>query len=52
MPSTINAEIYPLWARSYGNATASAANWLASLLVTLTFGSLSDTLSHFGLFEP
>lgn len=43
MPWTINAELYPLWARSAGNAAATFTNWTCNLLISMTFLSISET---------
>lgn len=48
MPWTINSEIYPMWARSTGNSLATATNWLSNLLVSMTFLTLTETLTKYG----
>lgn len=48
MPWTINSEIYPLWARSTGNACAAGANWTFNVLVSLTFLHLAQYLTYYG----
>ncbi|XP_002170330.4 proton myo-inositol cotransporter isoform X1 [Hydra vulgaris] len=50
MPWCINAEIYPIWARSTGNSISTATNWVLNLLVSLTFLNLMDWLTRFGAF--
>ncbi|XP_078678196.1 proton myo-inositol cotransporter-like isoform X2 [Branchiostoma floridae x Branchiostoma belcheri] len=50
MPWTINSEIYPLWARSTGNACSAATNWIFNLLVSMTFLTLTETLTRPGTF--
>ena len=45
MPWTINAEIYPLWARSLGNSLATSTNWALNLLVSMTFLTLTETIT-------
>lgn len=50
MPWTINAEIYPLWARGACNSVATACNWFSNLLVSLTFLTLTDVLTKHGTF--
>ena len=50
MPWTINAEIYPLWARNAGTSAATSTNWMMNLLVSLTFLSLMDYLTRPGVF--
>ncbi|XP_050411789.1 proton myo-inositol cotransporter isoform X1 [Patella vulgata] len=50
MPWTYNSEIYPLWARSTGNSFSSATNWLSNLLVSMTFLTLTETLTKYGTY--
>lgn len=50
MPWTINSEIYPLWARSTGNAFATATNWTCNLVISMTFLSLTEWITHYGAF--
>ena len=50
MPWTINSEIYPLWARSTGNSLATATNWLCNLIVSMTFLTLTETITKYGKF--
>ena len=50
IPWTINAEIYPLWARSIGTSAATATNWTFNLLVSLTFLNLLDIMTRPGAF--
>ena len=45
VPWTINSEIYPTWARSFGMAASSTTNWFFNLLVSLTFLSLLDAVT-------
>ncbi len=45
MPWTINSEIYPLWARSLGNSLASSTNWAFNLLISMTFLSLTESIT-------
>lgn len=49
-PWTINAEIYPLWARSTGSACSAGVNWICNVLVTLTFLHLAQFLTYYGVF--
>ncbi|XP_070803609.1 proton myo-inositol cotransporter [Pituophis catenifer annectens] len=50
MPWTINSEIYPLWARSTGNACSSGVNWIFNVLVSLTFLHTAEYLTYYGAF--
>ncbi|XP_057296940.1 proton myo-inositol cotransporter-like [Hydractinia symbiolongicarpus] len=50
MPWAINAEIYPLWARSFGTSASTATNWFCNLLVSLTFLNIMDWLTRPGAF--
>lgn len=50
MPWTINSEIYPLWARSTGNACAAGVNWTFNILVSVTFLHLAQYLTYYGQF--
>ncbi len=48
MPWTVNSEIYPLWARSTGNACSAGVNWLFNVLVSLTFLHVAQFLTYYG----
>lgn len=48
MPWTVNSEIYPLWARSTGNACSSGVNWIFNVLVSLTFLHVAEFLTYHG----
>lgn len=48
MPWTVNSEIYPLWARSTGNACSSGVNWIFNVLVSLTFLHVAEFLTYQG----
>lgn len=50
MPWTINAEIYPLWARGVCFSIATSFNWSCNLLVSLTFLTLVKAVSQHGAF--
>ncbi|XP_028903071.1 proton myo-inositol cotransporter [Ornithorhynchus anatinus] len=50
MPWTVNSEIYPLWARSTGNACSSGTNWIFNVLVSLTFLHTAEYLTYYGAF--
>ncbi|ESP02505.1 hypothetical protein LOTGIDRAFT_171977 [Lottia gigantea] len=50
MPWTYNSEIYPLWARSTGNSLSAATNWLSNLIVSMTFLTLTETLTKYGTY--
>lgn len=49
MPWTINSEIYPSWARSTGNAAATFTNWVVNLAMSMSFLSLTQALTRFGM---
>lgn len=48
MPWTVNSEIYPLWARSTGNACSAGVNWIFNVLVSLTFLHVAEILTYYG----
>ncbi|CAL1532975.1 unnamed protein product [Lymnaea stagnalis] len=50
MPWTINSEIYPIWARSTGNSLSAATNWISNLIVSMTFLTLTETLTKYGTY--
>ncbi|KAL0968630.1 hypothetical protein UPYG_G00269370 [Umbra pygmaea] len=50
MPWTVNSEIYPLWARSTGNACSAGTNWICNVLVSLTFLHVAQYLTYYGAF--
>ena len=43
---TINAEIYPTWARSAGSALSTSTNWAFNMIVSMTFLSLVSALGQ------
>ncbi|KAK7883823.1 hypothetical protein WMY93_026946 [Mugilogobius chulae] len=50
MPWTVNSEIFPLWARSTGNACSAGVNWTFNVLVSLTFLHVAQYLTYYGAF--
>ncbi|KAI1305986.1 putative inositol transporter 3 [Halotydeus destructor] len=50
MPWTINSEIYPQWARSVCLSTTTAINWFFNMMVSLTFLTLTRTITIHGAF--
>ena len=46
----INTEIYPTWASSFCNGCSTAASWISNLIVSMTFLSLTQAITHHGLF--
>lgn len=50
MPWTINSEIYPQWARSFGNSSSATTNWICNLFVSMTFLNLTKVLTKCGTF--
>lgn len=50
LPWTINAEMYPLWARNIGQAAATSTNWFFNLLISLTFLNMIELLTKSGVF--
>uniref|UniRef100_UPI0037E97944 proton myo-inositol cotransporter-like n=1 Tax=Semicossyphus pulcher TaxID=241346 RepID=UPI0037E97944 len=50
MPWTVNSEIFPLWARSTGNACSAGVNWICNVLVSLTFLHAAEFLTYYGVF--
>ena len=50
VPWTFNAEIYPQHVRATCMSVATAANWSANLLVSLTFLHLEDAITKPGAF--
>lgn len=50
MPWIINSEIYPSWARSFCQSSATSVNWLTNLLTSMTFLSLTRIITKQGVF--
>ena len=50
LPWTINAELYPLWARNVCQGTATSTNWIFNLLISMTFLNMIELLTKAGVF--
>ncbi|XP_041349243.1 proton myo-inositol cotransporter-like [Gigantopelta aegis] len=50
MPWTVNAEIYPLWARGICMSVATACLWVSNLVVSMTFLTLTEKITPYGTF--
>ena len=50
VPWTVNAEIYPNWARSVGNSVATTSNWVSKLSVSVFFLYMTPYLILYGTF--
>ncbi|CAE1165992.1 SLC2A13 [Acanthosepion pharaonis] len=50
LPWTLNAEIYPLWARSTGNALGAMTAWICNLIIAASFLSFIELIQSYGVF--
>ncbi|XP_076453688.1 proton myo-inositol cotransporter-like [Babylonia areolata] len=50
MPWTLNAEIYPLWARGTCTAIAATTCWVSNLIISFTFLTLTEAITTYGAF--
>ncbi|OON15372.1 MFS transporter, SP family [Opisthorchis viverrini] len=50
LPWTINSELYPTWARSTGVACSTGTNWIANVIVSLSFLSLTEAITRQGAY--
>ena len=52
LPWTVNAEIYPTWARSTAIAIATTVNWICNLIVSMTFLTFTDRSGVYRHWNP
>ncbi|GFN96072.1 proton myo-inositol cotransporter [Plakobranchus ocellatus] len=50
MPWTVNAEIYPLWARSVANSLTTVVNWVSNFTVVQNFLRVTRAITTWGTF--
>ena len=50
LPWTINAEMYPTWARSKCTGITTAVNWMSNLVVSMTFLTVVGAMGTSGAF--
>ncbi|GAB1603581.1 proton myo-inositol cotransporter-like [Argonauta hians] len=50
VPWTVNSEIYPQWARGTCNSLATSVNWISNLVVSMTFLTLTETITKQGTY--
>lgn len=50
LPWTVNAEIYPLWARSMGSGMGAMTGWFCNLIIAVSFLSFVELIQNYGVF--